>query len=223
MLAVDDARLLDAASAETPVQLRGAPPGRRPHRDAVDRFLGVTAADAVLANAGLPTMQLYGIDLAAARTLIARTADGQPNAGITAKLHEATAGDPLGLLELSRDLERVARMPRLPVPETVAQAFAQRISALTQVAQRALLIAAVADGDLTVTSRPQLPLGIRVDELAAAEAVERLLERDPRQALFRHPLVRSAVPGSQPDWRARPAGRSPTRCRKAHRTGAPGT
>ena len=200
MLAVDDAHLLDAASAET---LRFV--ARRLVADPIAMLIALRPhADAVLANAGLPTMQLYGIDLAAARTLIATTADGQPNAEITAKLHEATAGNPLGLLELSRDLERVARMPPglpLPVPETVAQAFAQRISALTQVAQRALLIAAVADGDLTVTSQAAAALGIRVDELVAAEAVG-LLELTPGQALFRHPLVRSAIyTAAEPDWR----------------------
>jgi DNA-binding CsgD family transcriptional regulator len=59
-------------------------------------------------------------------------------------------------------------------------------------AQRALLLTAVADGDLTVTAVAAAALECNVESLADAEGVGLLRLRAGR-AEFRHPLVRSAV------------------------------
>ena len=110
-------------------------------------------------------------------------------------LHRATAGNPLALLELSQDLDSVARLPpELPVavPDAIARAFGGRVSSLTESAQRALLIAAIADGDLATTAQAAAALGCTVDELVEAEAIG-LLHLVGDRAVFRHPLVRPAI------------------------------
>lgn len=191
LVAVDDAHLLDTPSAET---LRFV--ARRLIADPIAMVMSLRPErGAVLADAGLPAMQLSGLDLASARTLLAEARGGAPSVELTAKLHEATAGNPLGLLELSRDQERWAAMPAelpLPVPEAVVHAFAQRITSLPEPAWHALLLAAIADGDLATTARAAPALQTRVDELSGAEKLG-LLQLIPGRAVFRHPLVRSAI------------------------------
>src|SRR5262249_22325606 len=148
--------------------------------------------DAVLADAGLPTLDLAGLNLAAATTLITASGGGPVSTELAGKLYQSTSGNPLALVELSRDLDRIGRLPPelpLPVTETVARAFGRRIAALSDTARRALLVAVVADGDLGVTAHA---LGAEVERLADAESAG-LLRLGLRQAEFRHPLVRSAI------------------------------
>ena len=56
-------------------------------------------------------MELTGLGIDAAPTLIAHEAGGPSSPEIAAALHRATAGNPLALLELSQDLDSVARLP----------------------------------------------------------------------------------------------------------------
>ncbi len=205
LVLVDDAHLLDRPSAETLLFV-----ARRLVADPIAVLIALRPErDTLLNGAALPTLDLHGLDLGAAAALISGTIERQPNAESVARLYHATAGNPLGLLELSADLDRIAGMPPdlpLPVPDAVAQAFTRRISALGDDAQRALLIAAVADGDLAVTSQAAARLGGGVAGLAEAEAVG-LVELRGGRAVFRHPLVRSAIY----------AAAEPTLRREAHR------
>jgi DNA-binding CsgD family transcriptional regulator len=191
LLLVDDAHLLDPPSAET---LRFI--ARRLVADPIALLISMRPeSDVPLYSAGLPTLELTGLDLAAATALLARTSGGSPGAGLTTKLHQATAGNPLALVELAHDIDRVGQASPevpLPVPETVARAFTRRVATLTEAAQRALLLAVVADGDLTVTARAAAALDCGVESLAEAERIG-LVRLGVGRAEFRHPLVRSAV------------------------------
>ena len=198
LLTIDDAHLLDAASAET---LRFV--ARRLVADPVALLIALRPEpDAMLAAASLPTMELTGLDPSSARSLVTTTRGVSATTEFTTRLYEATAGNPLALLELSDDPDRITGLPPglpLPVPDTVARAFARRVSAMSEPAQRAALVAAVANGDLTVTALAAPALQTQVDVLTESEAAG-LLELTPSRALFRHPLVRAAIYAvAQPD------------------------
>lgn len=191
LLLVDDAHLLDSPTAET---LRFV--ARRLVADPIALLVSMRPEpDAALYTVGLPVLELTGLDLSAATALLAATAGRSPSAELTTKLHRATVGNPLALVELAHDIDRFRQLsPEVPMPvsETVARAFARRGSALSKTAQRALLVAVIADGDLSVTSRAAAALSSSVDSLAEAERVGLLRLQDGR-AEFRHPLVRAAV------------------------------
>ena len=187
LVLIDDAHLLDSPSGEA---LRFV--ARRLLADPIAMVISTRPEpDSAFASSGLPMMELDGLDLAAAYALIEMS--GREPA--TAKLHKITLGSPLAIVELSRDLERVRDLPPelpVPVPDTVADAFGRRIMALPDATRLALLIAAIADGDLALTSRVAAGMDTTVDHLADAEAVG-LLRISPGRAEFRHPLVRSAI------------------------------
>jgi DNA-binding CsgD family transcriptional regulator len=191
LLLVDDAHLLDPPSAET---LRFV--ARRLLADPIALLIAMRPEpDAVLAESGLPTMELTGLDLDSATTLIGASTAESVNRDLAATLHSATGGNPLALVELSGDLDRLGRLPPelpLPVPQTVASAFTRRIATLPESSRLALLVAVVANGDLNVAAQATTQLGSSVDLLADAEAIG-LLRLVGARAEFRHPLVRSAV------------------------------
>ena len=191
LLLIDDAHLLDPATAET---IRFV--ARRLVADPIALLVFLRPEpDAILNTADLPRLELTGLGIDAARTLIANRHGPSSGPSNAVALHRATAGNPLALLELSRDLDSVARLPpELPVavPDAIARAFGGRVSSLTESARRALLIAAVADGDLVTTAQAAAALACTVDELTHAEAIG-LLRLVGDRALFRHPLVRPAI------------------------------
>ena len=206
LVLVDDAHLLDLPSAEAILFI-----ARRLVADPIALLMSLRPEpDALLHDPGLPTLVLSGLDTDAADALLATAAGGSPGAEMTARLHQATAGNPLALIELARDADRLGHVaPELPmpVPETIARAFARRVSTLPMAAQRALLLTAVADGDLTVTAAAAAALECGVESLADAEGVGLLRLRTGR-AEFRHPLVRSAVYAVAPPEQRRAAHRA---------------
>jgi len=183
LLLVDDAHLLDPATAET---LRFV--ARRLVADPIALLMSLRPEpNAILNTPELPRLELTGLSLADTATLMGRQ-DAEA-------LHRATSGNPLALLELSKDMDSISRLPPelpLPVPDAIARAFGGRVSALPEATQRALLIAAVADGDLVATAQAARELGCAVADLADAEAIG-LLRLSGDQATFRHPLVRPAI------------------------------
>lgn len=191
LVLVDDAHLLDPPTAET---LRFV--ARRLVADPIGLMIATRPdPDGALADTNLPTLALIGLDLAAATSLIDASRTKPAGIDVATHLHAATAGNPLALVELSREVDSVTWLPPeapLPVPEAVARAFAQRVAALPDSAQVALLVAVVADGDLSVTSAAAAGLGSGIDQLAPAEAIG-LLRFTAGRAEFRHPLVRAAV------------------------------
>ncbi len=191
LLIVDDAHLVDLPSAETLGFI-----ARRLLADPIALLISLRPEpDAMASYSGLPTMDLAGLDLASAATLLAETANGPTTSEVTARLHDATDGNPLALVELACDADRIDQLsPEVPLPvsEKVARAFARRVSGLSERAQFALLLAAVADGDLSTITGAASGLDTDVESLTEAEGAGLLRLRLGR-AEFRHPLVRAAI------------------------------
>ena len=191
LLLIDDAHLLDPATAET---LRFV--ARRLVADpiALLAFCGPNPTRFSTAT-GLPTLELTGLGIDAATTLIA-TRQGRRQAP-TVRRHCIVRLPAIRLRYWScRRISTAspACRPNCPVavPDAIARAFSGRVSTLTESAQRALLIAAIADGDLATTAQAAARLGCAIDDLVEAEAIG-LLRLVGDRAEFRHPLVRPAI------------------------------
>ena len=118
---------------------------------------------------------------------------------MAARLHAATDGNPLALLELpallsAEQLEGDARVDEpLPAGRTVQDAYLRRVEHLPADTRRALvLVAAAADEELAPIVAGLAGLGLDVSALQPAED-DALLAVDDGKARFRHPLVRSVV------------------------------
>ena len=147
---------------------------------------------------GLPELPLTGLAEEPALELISRTA-GEVSAGVARRLWSETAGNPLALLEIPRNLTseqrsgRVALDEPLPVGGRLEDAFAARAATLPEPSRQALLVAAASYTGATDTILAALgELDLSADALDAAEEEDLVSIMDGRLR-WRHPLVRSAV------------------------------
>ncbi|MDQ3628641.1 MAG: LuxR C-terminal-related transcriptional regulator [Actinomycetota bacterium] len=200
LLLVDDAHTLDRPSADALVFV-----ARRVMADPI----AVLAASrpepgTLLVEAGLPQLQLQGLELAMAEELMAVHARAVVTPDVVARLHRATGGNPLAMVELAGDIERLERLsPQvpLPVPDAVAGSFGRRIATLGERARVALLLAAITDGDMGLVARASTALGTTIADLAMAEQAG-LIRIATGRLEFRHPLVQSsAYAAASPDLR----------------------
>jgi DNA-binding CsgD family transcriptional regulator len=107
-------------------------------------------------------------------------------------LHRISGGNPFFALQLSEALERRGRRSpgeELPIPETLADAMRERLSALSPSARTALL---------SVAALAQPTLALMRADAAAAEGVEEavqagVLQIDGERLRFAHPLLASFV------------------------------
>jgi DNA-binding CsgD family transcriptional regulator len=184
-LLVDDVHWLDDSTAEALLFAV-----RRLVADPIAVVLAAREDEpSLLDGADLPVLRLEGLDRGTAGELV-----GAVPLEVADRLYEATAGNPLALLELAPEALRMSELPLdapLPISTRVAQAFLRRSASLSEHARRGLLLAAASDsGDLTVLARA----GLRVDDLAEAERAG-LVALEGGLLEFRHPLARSAVYG----------------------------
>jgi DNA-binding CsgD family transcriptional regulator len=183
---VDDAHLLDRPSAEALLFA-----ARRFLADPIVLLIAARQHEShPLAEADLPSLSLGGVPLEAAQQLV----HGLP-VDLVARLHRTVAGNPLAMLELAGEPDKLHRLPPgvpVPVPALLAEAFTTRANRLSPAARIALLVAAVDDGELGVVARACKELGVDVAALSEAEKAALVSIRDGRVD-FRHPLVRSAV------------------------------
>ncbi|MBL8925424.1 MAG: AAA family ATPase [Pseudonocardia sp.] len=208
LIAVDDTHSLDLPTLEALVfsvrRMRGEPIAvlltartRADTSPAVERWLG-----------GLPELLVTGLDLGAARQLLG------PSAPLTRATWEATAGNPLALLELP-----VAGASPLPVEPVrlstrLVRAYERRLSGLPDATRRALLLVAVAGSADDAVTEALAEQGLDFGDLEPAEAADLLGrdERDDRRGgtgpRFRHPLIRSAVYHAAAPGRKRAAHRA---------------
>ena len=205
LILVDDAQWLDSASAAA---LAFA--ARRLVADPVAVIVAGRAADA--AFAGLPVVELGGLDPDSAAVLArGRAGDGLTVAALEA-LYAVTLGNPLATLELAHDAESLALQPEgavLPLPERLAATFVSTADHLAPETREMLLLAAAIDrGELATLRRAAEHLGIDFAALAAAEA-EGIVTVAGGTVDFFHPLARSAIYAQ-----ARPGG-APPRARRA--------
>jgi DNA-binding CsgD family transcriptional regulator len=189
-LCVDDAHLLDLPSAQALVFAT-----RRLTADPVVVLAAVRDGHASpLLDADLPVLRLDGLSRGATRELLATTGRHSGDDEV-ARLHELTGGNPLAVLELAGDVGALEPPPSgapVPVPASVARAFARRADRLAPPVRTAVLVAAAGGGELDVVALACSLLDVDVVVLAEAEDAG-LLSVTADRVAFRHPLVRSAV------------------------------
>lgn len=189
LLVVDDAHLLDPPTAQA---LTFA--ARRLGADPVAVVLAVRGGvPSVVTEAGLPILALGGLGADAADALLVGVGRRLTAPDLT-RLLAATGGNPLALLELPDDaaLGSLPDGAPIPVPASLARAFAARADALSPAARTALLVASAAGGDLATTGPACARLGVGAGDLDEAAAAG-LVTVEAGRVTFRHDLVRSAV------------------------------
>jgi DNA-binding CsgD family transcriptional regulator len=193
---VDDAQWLDGPSAEA---MRFAV--RRLVADPIAVLIAVREGEpSLLDGADLRTIRISGLSREEAASLLDWLA---PDAA--ARLHDATAGNPLGLIELGREADELALAPAgapVMVSARISREFLRRVGELDECERRALLLLATSDsGDLALLERASRRLGVELSALSAAEH-SGLVSVRAGTVEFRHPLVRSAIyAGALPEER----------------------
>ncbi len=184
---VDDAHWLDRSSAQALLFAF-----RRLVADPIAVLIAVREGDpSLLDGADLPTLHLAGLTSGEAATLLPGLTPAAAE-----RLHGATAGNPLALIELAADARDLALAPEgapVLVSARISRAFLRRVDELDEAGRRALVLAATSDsGDLQMLERAGARLGIDLAALAVAEGAG-LVTLDAGSVEFRHPLARSAV------------------------------
>ena len=199
---IDDAQWLDESSAQALLFAF-----RRLVADPIAVFLAVReGAPSLIDGSDLPTLHLGGLSSDEAAALLR----GLP-AETALRLHGATAGNPLAMLELAPDFRDLALAPEgapVLVSTRISRAFLQRAGSLDEAARRALVLAATSDsGDLPTLERAAARLGIDLEALAVAESAG-LVTLHAGAVEFRHPLARSAIYADAPAGQRRDAHRA---------------
>lgn len=192
--AVDDAHWLDPESLEVLAFV-----ARRLQAESLAMIFAARDNDAAAARtAGLPVLRLDGLDRDAATTLLTASMTQALDPMAAAGVVEATGGNPLALVDLSRDLDAselaalsLADDP-LPIGRTLESHYVQQVRRSGADAQRWMLVAAAGSAaDTEVVLRAARALGIPEGAADGPEAAGLIgLGSTVR---FRHPLVRSAA------------------------------
>jgi DNA-binding CsgD family transcriptional regulator len=206
LVVVDDVHWLDRPSADA---LRFA--ARRLLADKVAVIVATRLEeDGEDLMPGAEEIVLAPLRLEDARSLVEDAVGHTIPAAVLERLHAATRGNPLALVELPEVLTPGQLLGREPLEEPlpagagVERAFAGRAERLPVETRRALLLLALATVDrLEIVARALSSQGLGADALRPAEDA-RLVEVEDGRVRFRHPLVRSAVTrsGSPSDRRA---------------------
>jgi DNA-binding CsgD family transcriptional regulator/tetratricopeptide (TPR) repeat protein len=192
---VDDAQWADSASIAALEFL-----ARRLHADGIALLMAIrdTGTDSQL-GAGLPELNLLGLDGVAAAALLTHVAP-TVSSQISTKLIEATAGNPLALIELPTHLDnaQLAGNELLPEPvpigTTMQLVFARAAAALPAATRMALCLAAADDtGRVDVLARAAEVLALDLEAALAPAEHAALIQVVAARVRFRHPLVRSAI------------------------------
>jgi DNA-binding CsgD family transcriptional regulator len=206
---VDDVHWLDQPSQDALAFL-----ARRIHDDRVTVVGGLRTEYATpFLPASGQVLKIEPLDEESSRALLRACAPHLDATGYEQILEHAQ-GNPLALAELPGTWRRGSVGPGLvpgsPVPLSarLEQAFAGRLAELTSATRDALLIAAAdsesALAEILAAAAELAGVRVPVDALDAAAAVG-LLTRDEVRMQFRHPLVRSAILGTEPTRRRQQA------------------
>ncbi len=184
---VDDAHWLDGSSAQALLFAF-----RRLVADPIAVLIAVREGDpSLLDGADLPTLRLGGLNSNEAASLL-----GGLTPAAAERLHSATAGNPLALIELasdSSDLELAPEGAPVLVSARISHAFLRRVDELDDQTRAALVLAATSDrGDLPMLERAAARLSTDLSTLATAEEAG-LVSLRTGAVEFRHPLARSAI------------------------------
>lgn len=201
---VDDAHLLDGS---TVAALLFA--ARRLVADPIAFIATARSAEpGAFTESDLPKLILAGLDREASAELVARQTPGVTPPAAFERLHVATQGNPLALIELADRAAAVLADPPdapLALPDRIAHVFSQRAEHLTTETRRLLIMAAASDdGDVLVLGRAAADVGVDLAAIAAAETAGIVTVHDGRVE-FRHPLARSGIYGAASDSERRDA------------------
>ncbi|HSO93823.1 MAG TPA: AAA family ATPase, partial [Candidatus Dormibacteraeota bacterium] len=191
---VDDAQWLDAESAE--VLLFAA---RRLQAEGVALLFAVREPLERLINfGGIPEVRLGPLDATHAKELLAVVHPQELDDAEVQRLLDETEGNPLAILELTREPVRswlgrpLGMSEPLPVGERLQQHFLRRVNGLSPQSQRFLRLASAESSlDAVVLWRAARELGLDKEAVAEAEAQQLIVVGPPLS--FRHPLIRSAI------------------------------
>jgi len=190
---IDDAQWLDHASA----QIVGFV-SRRLH---AERIALVCAARSGIGHevlAGLPEMQIRGLQISDARALLLKSIPGPVDADVCDQLVAESHGNPLALRELPRTWNSTTfaggyGLPGChPVAGRIEQSYVQRLRQLSDESQLLILaMAAEPLGDLDLLKRTAAGLGVPLEVVGPAMDAGLIAMGDRFE--FAHPLVRAAV------------------------------
>jgi len=203
---IDDAHWLDQPSQEALVFA-----ARRLEAEPVALLMASRRREDIrFEAAGLPGLELRGLDEGPAQALLESGMKRPAAAEIMTMLVRSAGGNPLALLELPTSLTHRQLQGTEPIAGplrtkgAVEESFRMRVAQLPAGIRRALLLAAAEESGDLHTLEPALErCGLSVSALTAAEAAG-LVQVD-AAVTFRHPLVRSAVYHSAPPSERRAA------------------
>ncbi|MEU4236764.1 AAA family ATPase [Actinoplanes sp. NPDC026619] len=178
LVTVDDAQWLDAPSLGA---LAFA--ARRLDAEPVALLLAARGVTAPAGFDGFPELRLRPLGVPEAAQLL-DTLPRPPHGPARERVLSQAAGNPLGLIELSKATGRYADTEPLPLTDRLTAVMTAQFGALPAPTRAALLLVAVADS-------ARVP-GLEAAALAPAEhaGLVRVDQTGPR---FTHPLVRSAI------------------------------
>jgi DNA-binding CsgD family transcriptional regulator len=191
---IDDAQWLDQISADVI-----AFAARRLHADRIGFLFGVRdPSERAIDLAALDSVVIRGLEPPAVHALLADLVDGKLDRRVEEQIAGRAAGNPLALVELTRELtgEQLAGvewMPDpLPVSVDIQRRYWRRVTDLPADLQELLLLAAAEpSGDRALFERAADYL--QLDRSSGhLSAIDSLLDLNGR-VTFRHPLIRSAV------------------------------
>jgi predicted ATPase len=142
---VDDAQWLDGSSADALLFAF-----RRLVADPVAVVLAVRQGEpSLLDGADLPTLLLQGLDPGSSTELLRHQRDEPLSQELADRLYRETGGNPLALLELGAERQRLADLPPdapLAARTSVARVYLQRLRTLPQRTRDALVLASAVGG-----------------------------------------------------------------------------
>ena len=164
LLTIDDANWMDRSSAEAI-----AFAARRLLADPVAIVVAVREGEeSPFLSAGLPELNLSGLDEGAAAELLTVSKPTDSSAEFVRRMVEATGGNPLALLELGRAVSHLPATPyeELPISTSVERAYLRRADGLSEGARQVLLvIAASGVPELGLVQRAASALGVKTADI----------------------------------------------------------
>lgn len=194
---VDDAHWLDSESRDV---LAFA--ARRLHAESTLLLFGARDTDeSATALAGIPSLQLQGLETASAVRLLLTAAPEVVDPHAATQIAEAAGGNPLALIDLARDLSTrrlsefsLSAVP-VPISRQLEEHYLRRVRDMSTDVQTWLLLAAAEpSGHAELICAAAADLDLPTD--CGPEAERAGLVSIDAQVVFRHPLVRSAVYGA---------------------------